>query len=199
MKSAQTPDLLAALENRLREMRTRTLSSLKVTGADNQTYVSIQNDDVWLFDTNNTLVLSNARSPRWGYENPWQNHVLFVTAQQPPSYATFDVMTDSVVAVFRPNQPRINVTVSTRVQGDPGGTAEFQALYQVDGGAPVTIPASVGSTTSHTDVLTSWTYLWPADYWDNVIKIRFQTRIQPGAVGFHRAAHGPVRLYGAPA
>jgi hypothetical protein len=198
MRSAQNEDRLARIERRLAEMRRRTMSTLTVTSSvDNQAYVVIRNDDVWLLDKNDTLYLTNARPPRWGYDNPWQIHCMFLTNQDPPPGADVEVMTDSSVAVFRPNHAKITVTTSTKVQGDPDGIAEAQAVYQVDGGAPVLIPASVFSTTSHSAVLNTWSYSWPADYWDNVIRLRFQTRIQPGAIGFHRAAHGPVRLYGA--
>lgn len=180
-------------------MRRRTVSTLTVTNPVNQVvYLDVRNQQVSISDNTGSSILANALSPRWGYDKLLQNHVMFVVAQQPPQTADPMVMSDATVAVFRPNQARVKVTTSTKVQGDPGGIAETQAQYSVNGGSLVTIPASVFSTTSHTDVLNSWEYVWPDDYWGDFIMLHFQSRIQPGVGGFHRAAHGPIRLYGAP-
>jgi hypothetical protein len=175
------------------------MSTLTVTNpADGVTMLDIRNDRVSVSDGDGGLILLNAAAPEWGYKILLQNHVMFVNSQQGPAWISAETMTDSVVAVFKPNQARIKVTTSTKVQGDPGGIAETQAVYQVNGGSPVLIPASVFNSNVHADVLNSWEYVWPDDYWDDTVTLHFQTRIQPGAGGFHRSTHGPVRLYGAP-
>lgn len=201
MQSPTDPNPLARIENRLAEMQRRTMSSLDVTNpVDGITYLHIATGQVWMYDSNGTLILANQGSPNWGYLNPWQNYVLYPS--QPPviSNALSGGMQNTALGTLYPNQPRMSFTVATRVSSSTLGVADTQVVYTVNGGSPVTIAASIASTTSTTAVTQSFEYVWPADYFGAKIQIRFQARIRPGTGDPLNdfAVYAPSRLYGKP-
>lgn len=201
MQSPTDPDPLARIEQRLAEMQRRTMSTLTVTNpADGVAYLDISGSRLRMRDSNGTFILANQGPPSWGYLNPWQNYVLFPF--QPPviSNALTGPMQNTALATLYPNQARMSFTVTTVVSSSTGGIADTQVVYTVNGGSPVTIAASVGTTASTTGVTSSWEYVWPADYFGDKIKVMFQARIRPGTGDplNDYAIYAPSRLYGKP-
>lgn len=201
MQSPTDTNPLARIEQRLAEMQRRTMSTLTVTNpVDGITYLRVSGGHVYMFDSNGTLILGNVGPPSWGYLNPWQNYVLFPS--QPPviSNALSGPMQNTALSVLYPNQARMSFTVTTKVASSTGGVADTQVVYTVNGGSPVTIAASVASTTSTTGVTQSFEYVWPADYFGDKIRISFQARIRPGTGDplNDYAIYAAARLYGKP-
>lgn len=202
MRSPSETDPLVRIENRLAEMRRRTISSLTVTNPnDGIAYLEIASDRVIMRDPHGSVILLGNLSPEWGYNNPWQNYTLSPTQQGASSFALTGAMQTTSWATLYPNQPRIKFTVNTKVDSSTGGVGDTQIAYTVNGGAPTVIAASVASTTSTSFVSTSIEYLWPADYFGDRIQILFQARIRSGTGNplLDSVVYSPSRLYGSPA
>lgn len=202
MQSPTDTDPLARIANRLAEMRRRTISTLKVTNpGDGIAYLDIADGRVIMRDGNGTVILLGNLAPEWGYNNPWQNYCVSPTQQGASSFAVSGAMQTTSWATLYPNQPRMKFTVNTKVASSTGGIGDTQVAYTVNGGAPTVIPVSVASTSSTSFVSSSFEYLWPADYFDDKIRIMFQARIRPGTGDplLDTVIYSPSRLYGSPA
>lgn len=201
MKSPTTFDPLARIENRLAEMRRRTISTLMVTNpADGIAYLEVAGGRVIMRDGNGTIILLGNLRPEWGYQNPWANYTLSPAQLGASSLAVTGSMQTTSWATLYPNQSRIKVTVNTKVDSSTGGIADTQVAYTVNGGAPTIIPASIAESASTSFVSSSFEYLWPADYFGDRIQVLFQARIRPGTGNplVDTATFSPSRLYGSP-
>lgn len=201
MQSATGVDPLTRIENRLAEMRRRTISTLTVTNpADGIAYLEVGGGRVTMRDGNGTVILLGNLPPEWGYQNPWANYTLSPTQQGASSLAVTGPMQTTSWATLYPNQPRIKVTVNTKVGSTTGGIADTQVAYTVNGGSPTVIPASVAASSSTSFVSSSFEYVWPADYFGDKIQVLFQARIRPGTGDplLDTATFSPSRLYGSP-
>jgi hypothetical protein len=206
MYSASSSDRLDELERKLAEMQRRTMSSLSITNpSNNVSMVNINQSYTALNDKNGATILYSATSSHWGYSNPWQNYVVVPSA--PPSGSVFaGGFVDSQVAYFWPNQPRMLLTIKTVMTNiDPsveptGAIGDWQVVYSVDGVGSTAIPGLSGSTsTPEVTVTQSASYLWPADYFNHKIQLRYQCRIRPGTGnGDDYMLVAPTRLYGGP-
>lgn len=197
MITASQEDKLTALERRLDEMQRRTMSTLSVTNpVDGITYVQISNGQVWIYDSNGTLILGSASS--WGYLNPWQNYVAFPATPPLISNALTGAMQNTATATFYPNQARMFFTVKATSDSVTGGIVDVQVSYTVNGGAPVLIADSVNTTAS--TVTYSFECVWPTDFFGDRINVLFQARVRPGTGDplNDMAIFGPIRLYGGP-
>jgi hypothetical protein len=195
--TASRQDRIAAMERRLDEMQRRTMSTLSITNpVDGITYVQINDGQVWIYDSNGTLILAGASS--WGYLNPWQNYVAFPATPPLISNALTGAMQNTATATLYPNQARMFFTVTASADSVTGGIADVQVTYTVNGGSPVLIADSVNET--GTTVTYSFEYVWPADYFGDRINILFQARVRPGTGDplNDMAIFGPIRLYGGP-
>jgi hypothetical protein len=198
-------DRLDRLEQRFAEMQRRTMANLTVTNpADGQTYLRVSGAPQ-LYDSTGASILLAASSGSWGYSNPWQNYVMF-PVEPPGGYAIAGGFVDSHVATLYPNQPRIYITAKALLTNiDPsaeptGAIADWQTVYSVDGVGSTPIPGLSGTTsTPEVSVVQSVTYLWPADYFNHRIQIRFQARIRSGTGnGDDYTRLSPTRVYGGP-
>lgn len=202
MQSPTSVDALARIQNRLAEMRCRTISTLTVTNpADGIAYLQVSDSRVIVRDGNGTIILLGNLPPEWGYQNPWQNYTLTPTQQGASSFALTGALQTTSWATFYPNQPRMKITVNTKVNSSTGAIGDTQVAYTVNGGAPTVITGSAQATASTSFVSTSFDYLWPADYFGDKVQILFQARIRPGTGDpvNDSVIYSPSRLYGSPA
>lgn len=201
MYSPATTDQLAVLEQRLQEMRRRTLSSLAVTNpATGVKVLEVATDRVTFRGNTGGGILQSAISPRWGFDAPWGSTVAFSSAALGSSSGVADlsVYEPYVTARFRPSNARLLGTTTTTILSSTGATCDTRVMYRVNGGSQVQITAGIFSTTSTVAVKHSWEYLWPADYFNSVIDLEFQARLSGTFDPLSDFVfHGATRLYGA--
>lgn len=193
-------DRIAALRARIEEMRRRTVSSLTVTNSGVE-YLKVASGRITLRDGSGGPILSTAPAPAFGYTQPLQNYTVFPVLPPATSDAFQGPFVNTMVTRFRPNQPRIEISTTTEFFNDidltSTGIADWQLVYTVNGGAPITIPGSSGSLLAWGTTTQTYSYTWPADYFSSIILLQFQARIRPGTGTVNDGiGYAPSRLYG---
>ena len=198
MYSPNGTDRLAVLERRLTEMRRRTLSSLAVTNpANGVKIVEIGSGQITFRDNTGAPILN--ASPLWGFAVPWASTVAFSSEALGSSSGVADISLYEpyVTARLRPNNPKLLGGTTTRVLSSIGATCDTRVMYRVNGGPQVQITEANFSTTSTVSVRNTWQYLWPGDYFDDVIDIEFQARLSGTFDPVNDFIfHGASRVYG---
>lgn len=199
MNRGSQEDRVARIEARLEEMRRRTVSSLTVTNG--VTYLKVANGRITLRDGNGGAILDTAPSPAFGYNQPLQNYTVFPVLPPATSDSFQGPYRNTMVTRFRPNQPRMEISTTSEFFNDidvsSTGIADWQLVYTVNGGSPVTIPGSSGSLLAWGITTQTYSYTWPADYFSSIILLQFQARIRPGTGTVNDGiGYAPSRLYG---
>lgn len=201
MYSSTGTDKLAQLEQRLQEMRRRTISTLSVTNPDTGVKILEIGDNRVTFRANTGRpIFQSDKDPRWGLAVPWGSTVAFPVEAFGSSSGVADISVYEpyMTARLRPNNPRLLGGTTTRVVSSIGATCNTRVMYRVNGGSQVQITAADYTTTSTVSVRNAWEYLWPGDYFDDVIDVEFQARLSGTFDPINDFIfHGASRLYGA--
>jgi hypothetical protein len=197
----QAPDKREEIEGRIRELQRRTLSNLTVTDPDADTIFRVEDGLVTVTGTDGNFILWTTRPPQWGFANPWANYVMYPSQPIGAADAAYvnGVWVSNGNARIRPQHARLKVTTATRAIATAGARVELKASYTVNGGPTVDILESMHSTlnTAGATITNSWEYVWPVDYWDDVITLSFRSRYVGTVAGGDATYHGPTRFYGA--